>query len=55
MKERFGDDVFERVEKEGGIPQQFEASWGVKDWIFDKKVSCSTSISAASFGPSILL
>ena len=39
VKERFGDDVFERVERDGGIPQTYKASWGVREWVFDKQVS----------------
>ena len=44
IKERFGDDVFERVEKEGGAPMPLKTSSGrTIEAVFDDTVSLSLS------------
>ena len=42
IKERFGDDVFERVEKERGVPMPLKTSYGrTIEAVFDKTVNLS--------------
>jgi hypothetical protein len=40
IEERFGKDVFERVEREGGVPKTLKTGYGrTIDAVFDKKVT----------------